>query len=109
MKIIKAKVKLHLMEDSFTKYLEMKLKLQGELFYWHSRIVVDDNHNPGDLFYEEVIKYISNIENIKKDGEYYLRKIIEDKAKDLVLKSKEKQAKKLLEKLNKPIEIEVKE
>ena len=108
MKIIKAKVKLHLVEGNWYKYLEIKLKLQGEIAYWHSKVVIGTKDKSDNQFYAEVIKFISDIKNTEMAGENFLREIIENNAKLLITQSKEKQAKALLKELSRPINIEVK-
>ena len=108
MKIIKAKVKLHLVDENWNKHLEIKLKVQGEIAYWHSKVVVGTKDKSDDQFYAEVIKFVSDIKNTEMAGENFLREIIENNAKLLITQSKEKQAKALLKELSRPINIEVK-
>ena len=84
MKVIKAKVKLHLVEDNWNLYLEIRLKVEGELFYWHDRKVVGKSfmeNMPKELFYAEVIKFVTDIKNTEMAGESLLREIIKDRVK----------------------------
>ena len=111
---MKAKVKLHLEQSDYNLYLEIKLKVEGELLYWHSKVVVGHSFINGggyksdEEFFSEVIEFVSDIKNTEKAGEELLRKVIKDRAKTLVSNSKEKEAKELLKTLSRPVQIEVK-
>jgi hypothetical protein len=113
---MKAKIKLELIDykrDSSPRFLQMQLKLQGELFYNYDDIVVSKYNNNGlqksrKEFYNDVIIYLSDINNIKKDGEYLLRKTLNGKINSKNSQNKQKEIQKLLKKLKQPIEIEIK-
>ena len=119
---MKGKIKLELIDTPYCLALALNLKIKGELFYWHTDYVIDSDdilqQFEGEIekkfilrdeFYIEVIKYISDINNIKRDGEKLMKEVLEDKVKELVTQSKEEQAKKLLKELKKPITIEIKD
>jgi len=105
---LKGKIKLYLHENSFSTWLEICLKMEDEWFYWHSDIVVSHWDKTDEEFYDEVIKYLSDINNIKMSGEELMREVIENKMKKAKNNNKEKVVKDMLKKLKEPIEIEVK-
>lgn len=104
---MKGKVKLNLHKDSCSTFLEIRLKMEDEWCYYHSKIVVSHRKKSMEEFYNEIIEFISDINNIKKAGEILMFEVIEEKIKKVKNKSKEEQAKQLLKKLKEPIEIEV--
>lgn len=113
---MKAKIKLYLVDDDYSRALRMEMKLEGEWFYWHDTTVVSNylwtktghRAKTKDEFYSDVIAFLQNEENIKKEGEELVRKIFKDSLEEAQKDSKEKEIKKLLAKYKKPIEIEVK-
>lgn len=112
---MKGKVKLILVNDGYERNLYLRLKLENQLFYWYKKRVVSnydvdiDCIKSTEWFYQDVITYVSDINNIKKDGEELMREVLNHKAEDLRNESKEKEAIELLKRLKEPIEIEIKE
>jgi len=105
---MKGKIKLYLHENSFSTWLEIHLKMEDEWFYRHSDIVINHRDKTSEEFYDAVIKYLSDINNVKVSGEKLMREVIEDKMKKAKNNNKEKVVKDMLKKLKEPIEIEVK-
>jgi len=105
---LKGKIKLKLHDRDYTEWLEIYLKMEDEWFYWHSDTIVSHWDKTDEEFYDEVIKYLSDINNIKMSGEKLMREVIEDKMKKAKINNKDEIVKEMLKKLKEPIEIEVK-
>jgi hypothetical protein len=105
---MKAKIKLDISGSSYYKYLRMKLKIEKEWFYWHTCTVIDDDDISDEEFYTKVINFLSDKNEIILYGEEFMKQIIKKKYNNLITNQKESEAYRLLQQLNKPIEIEVK-
>ena len=105
---LKGKIKLKLHDRDYIKWLEIYLKMEDEWFYWHSDTIVSHWNKTEEEFYDAVIKYLSDVNNIKMSGEELMREAIENKMKNAKNNNKDKIVKDMLKKLKEPIEIEVK-
>jgi len=105
---LKGKIKVFYKKEkgSLLNGIAIKLKLEDEWFYWHERILVFDDW---DDFEAIAIMQLSNIENIKNSGEYFMKEILKSKIEQAKYQSDEKTINKLLKELSKPIQIEIKE
>jgi hypothetical protein len=101
---MKAKLKLYM----YTEALCMQIKLENEKFYGYERNIISRWNKSEDMFYDEVLNFISDKNNIIKVGEDKVKGILEEKIKNAEFKNKEKEVRKLLKQLNEnPIEVEV--
>lgn len=111
---MKAKIKLYLHDDSYSRALYIKAKLENEWFYWHETSVVNDyffdeknlKYKTKEKFYSDVIIFLKDEEKIKEEGKRFVKRILKEKLEIAKSKSNEAEVKKLLSKL-KTIEIEV--